>query len=359
MNKGEAMSKIDATAVMPSPVWKSILRTKEFFDRIGWGVVSTVLVVLIVALFSPQRAFESVRATAGDLLFLSPYLGLAFAFSGFVKAASIDVLVTQVFRGRPFVMILAATAFGTLTPFCSCTVVPLIAVLLQSGTPLSAVMAFWISSPIISPDLFLYTAGILGIDVAVARFLAAAFMGVTAGLLTMLVEKLGGFKSPLRNSMVSRTLKAGEALSPHWRFWQEKERVAIFFAQTKSAAIKILPWIVLAFIIEHLMTAYVPTELVASWVGSNNAWAIPMAVLVSMPTYANPVAAVPLVKGLLALGMTKSAALAYLVAGSVTTIPAMLAVFPLVRTRIFLWHIGVGVAMSLVASFVFKFYLGE
>lgn len=344
---------------VPSPTERLISAVKSFGDRIGWGVVSTVLAVLIVAMFSPSVAYESVRLTAKELLFLSPYLMTAFAFAGFVKAASIDVLVTQVFRGRPIVMIFAATAFGTLTPFCSCTVVPLITVLLQSGTPLSAVMAFWISSPIISPDLFLYTAGILGVDVAVARFLAAAFMGISAGLITMLVESMGGFKSPLRNSIGSRILKAGEALSPRWRFWQEKQRVAIFFAEAKSAGIKIFPWIVLAFILEHVMTSYVPTALVASWVGSNNVWAIPMAILVSMPTYANPVAAVPLVNGLVALGMTKSAALAYLVAGSVTTIPAMLAVFPLVRTRIFLWHIGIGVIMSLLAAYVFKFYLGE
>jgi len=349
----------EASIDMPSPLGKLLANAKSWADRIGWGVVTTVVVVLAVALVSPHLAYDSVRATARDLAFLSPYLALAFAFSGFVKAASIDVLVTQVFRGRPIVMVFAATAFGTLTPFCSCTVVPLIVVLLQSGTPLSAVMAFWISSPIISPDLFLYTAGILGVDIAVARFLAAAFMGIAAGLLTMLVESMGGFKSPLRKSMLTRSLKAGEALSPHWKFWQEKERVAIFFAQSKSAAVKILPWIVLAFVMEHLMTAFVPATLVATWVGTGNAWAIPMAMLVSMPTYANPAAAVPLVHGLVELGMTKSAALAYLVAGSVTTIPAILAVFPLVRTRIFLWHIGVGLLTGSVAAYVFKFYLGE
>src|SRR5205085_2509214 len=119
------------------------------------------------------------------------------------------------------VMIFAATALGTLTPFCSCTVVALIAVLLQSGTPLSAVMAFWMASPVVSPDLFLYTAGILGVDIAIARYLAAIFMGVSSGLITLLIESMGGFKSPLRKSMLSRAVQMGEALSPRWKFWQE------------------------------------------------------------------------------------------------------------------------------------------
>ena len=353
------MNEMDVSIAYTSTTSKLLAALRSFCHRIGWGVISTLAAVLLVALVSPRAALDGLRATGSDMLFLAPYLAAAFLLAGYMKAASVDVLVTKAFQGRPIVMIFAATALGTMTPFCSCTVVALIAVLLQSGTPLSAVMAFWIASPVISPDLFLYTAGILGIDVALARFLAAVFMALSSGLITLLIESMGGFKSPLRKSMAARAMPAGAALSPHWRFWQEQPRIAIFFAETRAAAVKIFPWMVLAIFLESLMTAYIPAEMVASWVGRSNAFAIPMAILVSIPTYANPIAGVPIVNGMVALGMTKSAALAYLVAGSVTTIPAMLAVLPLVRTRIFLWHIGVGLVTGSIAAYVFKFYLGE
>jgi uncharacterized protein len=327
--------------------------------RIGWGSFLVIIAVVIVFSVSPTVGSEAIRTTLKDLLLLSPYFIAAFAMAGYAKASSIDALVTQAFRGRPIVMIFAATALGAFTPFCSCTVVALIAVLLQSGTPLSAVMAFWVVSPVISPDLFLYTAGMLGTDIAVARLLAALFMGVCAGMLTLLIEKAGGFKSPLRKSMGTRVLAPGDALTPRWKFWQEKERVAIFFKETKATARKILPWMILAIFLEMLITIVVPARVVAEWVGSSNAFAIPMAILVSIPTYANPIAGVPIAKGMMALGMSKSAALAYLVAGSVTTIPAMLAVFPLVRMRVFVWHIAIGLATGSVAAYVFKFVLGE
>lgn len=352
MNKTEATVDIESLA-KPLPLLGALPRL------VGWGNILTALAVIGVFSISPAVGGAAMRATAKDLLLLSPYFVAAFAMAGYAKASSIDTLITQVFRGRPIAMIFAATGLGAFTPFCSCTVVALIAVLLQSGTPLSAVMAFWVVSPVISPDLFLYTAGMLGTDIAVGRLLAAIFMGVCAGLLTLLIESAGGFTSPLRKSMGIRVLLPGEALSPRWRFWQEKERIAIFFNETKATARKILPWMILAIFLETLITILVPAKVVAEWVGSSNAFAIPMAILVSIPTYANPIAGVPIAKGMMSLGMSKSAALAYLVAGSVTTIPAMLAVFPLVRLRVFVWHIAIGLVTGSMAAYVFKFVLGE
>ena len=353
------MNKNETSIELASPLWKTLSFITAVPRILGWAMFLTTLIAVAVLAISPAVGQEAIRRAATDLVLLSPYFALAFAVAAFAKAASIDVLVTQVFRGRPIAMIFAATALGAFTPLCSCTVVALIAVLLRSGTPLSAVMAFWVSAPIISPDLFLYTAGMLGVDVAIARLLAALFMGVCAGVLTLLVESMGGFKSPLRDSTAIKALASGEILRPHWKFWQEKSRITVFFDEMRATAKTILPWMVLAIFVESLITIFVPPKLVAEWVGSSSAFAIPTAILISIPTYANPIAGVPIVKGMMALGMSKSAALAYLVVGSVTTIPAMFAVLPLVRLRVFIWHIVIGVAAGATAAYAFKFFLGE
>jgi len=352
------MERMDASASLQSPGQKLLTAARLFVLRIGWGVVSIVAAVLIVGVVSPARALEAMGATVHDTLFLSPYLAGAFALGGYLKAANVDVLITRVFRGRPIGMIFAATAFASFTPFCSCSVIALIAVLLEAGTPLFAVMAFWVASPVVSPDLFLYTAGLLGIDLAVARVASALFMGLSAGFATLLLEKMGAFRSPMRKSRFEHPLEAGVALSPTWRIWKEPARMSVFFKEFKAGAAKILPWMVLAFFLENLMTLVVPTAWIASAVGDSSAWAIPLAALVSLPTYANPIAAVPVVKGLVALGMTKSAALAYITAGSVTTIPALMGVLPLVRMPVFLWHVFIGLATALIAAYTYQFYLG-
>ena len=70
------------------------------------------------------------------------------------------------FTGNSMSMIIAAAAFGALSPFCSCGVIPLIAALLTMGVPLAAVMAFWLASPVIDPSMFALTSGVLGSDFA-------------------------------------------------------------------------------------------------------------------------------------------------------------------------------------------------
>jgi uncharacterized protein len=351
---------VDVSALIPSAGWRSVGISMASLRRhggTGYAIASIPVILVVVGISSVQQAVKTVIDVAGDLLFLSPYLIAAFALGGYLKAASVDVLITRVFRGRRVLMILAATAVGALTPLCSCSVVALVAVLLKSGTPLSAVMSFWIASPIISPDLYIYTAGVLGLELATARLLTALFMGVTCGLVTLLIESMGGFRAPMREALSTRSVPQGQALMPKWRFWQERERIVVFTQEFRSAAAKILPWMALAFTLESLMTAYVPTNFVTAWVGGSSTWAIPLSLIVSVPTYVNPVAAVPLIAGLLGLGMTKPAALAFLAAGSVTTIPAMMAVLPLVRLPVFLWHIAIGMSTAGVAAYLYQIYL--
>jgi uncharacterized protein len=86
-------------------------------------------------------------------------------------------------------------------------------------------------------------------------------------------------------------------------------------------------------------------------------WAIPLATVLGSPAYVNGVAAVPLVEGLMKMGMSGGAALGFLLAGSVTSIPAMAAVLPLVNKRVFGWYVLIGFLTSLIAAFTFSFYL--
>jgi uncharacterized membrane protein YraQ (UPF0718 family) len=329
----------------------------NFIGRIGWGLVISALLLLVVWLISPQLGLRTLTEAGHSLLTLSPYFIASFVLAGYAKAASMDLLVTRAFRGNVTLMILLSTGVAVLTPLCSCSVVALIAVLLRAGVPLSAVMAFWMASPVISPDLYIFTWGVLGVEIATARFLSAVFMALVGGYLTLLLENWGLFKSPLRSGFEVRQVPLGDAVDPVWRFWREPERREVFVKEFLLAARFILPWMVLAFLLESLISSQIPAEVVANWIGQGNAWAIPTAVLVSIPTYINGVSAVPVVGGLMALGMTKPAALAYIVVGSITTVPAIMAVLPLVKLRVFFWHLFLGLGLGIVASYVYQAYL--
>jgi uncharacterized protein len=321
------------------------------------AILGSILVLLaLLALDSPQ-ALASLRFTAETLLLLSPYLLGAFVLGAYLRASSVDLLVTSVFRGRTATVIVAASLFGALSPLCSCAVVPLIAVLLRTGMPLSGVLAFWIASPIISPGMYVLTGAVLGYEFASAKLLAAIAMGLSAGFATLAAERAGMFLNPLRDGSPVRRLPPGEPVSPAWRFWHDPQRRQTFRDEFINVATFLLKWMVLAFLLESVLIRYVPAQMIGEWVGTANAWAIPLATVFGAPAYLNGVAAVPLIGGLLSMGMTPGAAMGFLLAGSVTSVPAMAAVAALVRNGVFAWYVALGFASSLIAAFSFQLYL--
>ena len=98
------------------------------------------------------------------------------------------------------------------------------------------------------------------------------------------------------------------------------------------------------------MVAYVPDRLVASWLRTDNSMALPLAVMAGVTAYLNGYAAIPLVLSLIDLGMPASTGLAFMLAGSVTSIPAAIAIFSLVKTRLFAYCLAVGWAGAFLAG---------
>ena len=110
-------------------------------------------------------------------------------------------------------MIVLAALVGGLAPFCSCEVIPFIAALLALGTPVSAVMAFWLSSPLIDPAAFLITAGALGWPFAIGKTAAAVGVGLMGGFAMQAAVRAGFFANPGEAPRIGRLLRRRRRLS--------------------------------------------------------------------------------------------------------------------------------------------------
>jgi len=117
-------------------------------------------------------------------------------------------------------------------------------------------------------------------------------------------------------------------------------------------------WMFFAFFLESLMIAYVPAEWIAKAVGNGNSFAIPLASVVGIPAYMNGYAAIPLISGLMEMGMTSGAAMAFITSGAVSSIPAALAVYALVRKPIFAMYLVLGLTGSMLAGYIFQVIVG-
>ena len=141
-----------------------------------------------------------------------------------------------------------------------------------------------------------------------------------------------------------------KAEPPVWRFWRLADRRATFRESALGNFVFLGRWLMFAFMLESLMLAYVPDTLVATWLGTGNDWALPLAVAVGVPAYLNGYAAIPLVSGMIELGMSPATGMAFMLAGSVTSIPAAIAIWSLARMRLFALYLAVGGSGALMAA---------
>ena len=183
----------------------------------AWVVI--FLIVLAVGVIDPGNFVPVMDKAAGALLSTLPYVILAILMIAFLKASGGEIIIAEAFKGREMRMILFAALLGGLAPFCSCEVIPFVAGLLALGTPLSAVMAFWLSSPLMDPSALLITAGALGWTFAVFKVFAAVGLGLVGGFLIMAFTRAGGFRQSPARAESLQAAAARQKLRPVTRWY--------------------------------------------------------------------------------------------------------------------------------------------
>lgn len=344
------------TSLARRPLAADLFHRFTRLDRV-WLVVVGILVALVV--FAPSQALDSVWFTAGNLVHIAPYLLVSVGFAALAAATGADGLIGRAFAGSPLVMVLMAALAGALSPFCSCGVIPLIAALLAMGVPLSAVMAFWLASPVMDPSMFLLTSGVLGMDFALAKTLAAVGLGLFGGFAVHALARGGRLDDPLREGVGNGGCGGSRVRAPKpvvWRFWSDPQRRQAFWRESAKSGLFLARWLTLAFLLESLMLAWLPADLIARTLGGDGVTPILTATLVGVPAYLNGYAALPLVGGLIGQGMAPGAGLAFLVAGGVTSLPAALAVWALVRPPVFALYLALALTGSFAAGLLFQLW---
>jgi uncharacterized membrane protein YraQ (UPF0718 family) len=334
-------------------------------DRV-WLAIAAVFLILLA--FQPDQALASAGFALDAFTWILPFLLASVLLAAWLKAAGADKVIGATVSRSPVRAILVFAAAGALSPFCSCGVVPLIAALLAAGVPLPAVMAFWVASPLMDPEMFVLMWAMLGLEFTLAKTLAAFGLGLGAGLATLAVQRAGLFANPLRPVLTGggcgTSSDCGAATScgtdtpasqaMRWAFWRDQDRRAVFTTEARDIGLFLAKWLLLAFTLESLMVRWLPPEMIVSYLGGENVYAIPLAVAIGVPAYLNGFAAVPLMGELMSMGMAPGAALAFLVAGGVTSLPAAMAVFALVRAPLFGWYLLISLIGSLAIGYAYQ-----
>ncbi|CAM9867698.1 unnamed protein product [Ectocarpus fasciculatus] len=330
-----------------------------FVRRIDRVWLALLLLFAGLAMAVPGQAVDSLAFMLDAFFWLLPFLLLSVALAAWLKAAGADSLIAGVASRSATTAIVIASLAGAVSPFCSCGVVPLMAALLLARVPLAPVLAFCVASPLMDPEQFILMAATLGLPFTLTKTVAAMGLGLAAGFATHGLQRAGFFADPLKAAIGcggcgSPALPEG---SLRWAFWDEAPRRATFVAEARSTTLFLSKWLLLAFALESLMVAWIPASLVASTLGGDGWQAIPLAVVVGVPAYLNGFAAIPLIGELMAMGMAPGAAFTFLIAGGVTSLPAAMAVYAVVRRAVFFWYLAVALAGSLLVGVAVQTFL--
>lgn len=229
------------------------------------------------------------------------------------------------------------------------------------GAPRAPVMVYLMSEPLFSPGEFLLTGGIVGWDIAIAKLIATAVLAVAGGLL---VQWTTARKGPIAVGAAGQIPTTSSIGCTHQHLATRPAMSAEGAAAIAGRAAGIVRRtllatakpVLLAIVAQAVILRYLPTSWVSMTLGANPALAVPMAAAIGIPVYVNAAGVAPLVRGLLDLGMDRGAALAFLIAGPITTVPAILAVSSMLGRRFIAVQIAVGFVGALVFGYAFRWF---
>jgi len=231
--------------------------------------------------------------------------------------------------------IVLATLLGLVSPLGSYAVIPIFAAMISTGVPIAPVMSFLVSSPLINPFIFITTWGVLGPSLAIAILSSAFALGVLSGLIFHYLNKKNFFAELVsnnpgksdnnrQNDLISKLTQ--KSSGNKWL-----DALKLMYKMVKYPG----KYFLIAILIAAVVDTYIPQSAVVMTLGASR-FAVLLAAAMSIPFYVCGGGAIPLIYGLMNMGMGKGAALAFFIAGPATRISPMVTVALLVKKKAFL-----------------------
>jgi len=247
-----------------------------------------------------------------------------------------------------------ASIFGAITPFCSCSSVPLFIGFVHGGIPLGVTFSFLITSPLVNEVAIAMFLGLFGIKVTLIYALSGILLGTFGGWL------LGKFHlEPLLTDWVKNILANAEKSSAEYE--EEKRTFRQRFPEiTKSAwdIVKgVLLYIIIGVGIGAAMHGYVPENFFAKYLGSGAWWTVPLAVLAAIPMYANAAGIVPVIQVFVAKGIPLGTAIAFMMATVGLSIPEATLLKKVMTLKLIGIFFGVVTICIVISGYLFNLIL--
>ena len=241
-----------------------------------------------------------------------------------------------------------AALLGIVTPFCSCSAVPLFIGFLSAGVPLGVTFSFLISAPMVNEVALALLLGLFGWKVAALYLGLGLLVAIVAGLV------IGRLRMERHLEDWVRAIHLGEAAAPHGtvRTWAERFEAGV--RHLREIVGRVWPYVLAGIGLGAGIHGYVPEDFLASFMGANVWWAVPAAVLLGVPMYATAAGIIPVVEALIGKGAAPGTTLAFMMSVIALSAPEILILRKVLRWPLIATFVGVVAFGVLVVGYVFN-----
>jgi uncharacterized membrane protein YraQ (UPF0718 family) len=241
----------------------------------------------------------------------------------------------------------AAAGLGVLTPFCSCSAVPLFIGFVSAGVPLGVTFSFLIAAPMINEVALGLLFALVGWKVALTYLAFGLAVGIVGGFVIGRL-KLEGWLEPW-----VREIRAGTIELPDEEI-TIVDRIKAGIEAVKDIVGRVWMWIIAGIAMGALIHGYVPAELMVKIMGADAWWSVPAAVLIGIPMYTNAAGVIPIVEALLGKGAALGTTLAFMMSVIALSLPEMIILRKVLSMKLIVVFVGVVGAGILAVGFLFN-----
>lgn len=256
-------------------------------------------------------------------------------------------------RQPKFLAHLFASIFGAITPFCSCSSIPIFIGFIEAGVPFGVAMSFIITSPMINEIAILVLAGVIGWKVTLLYVTTGILVGTFGG---MLMGKFGWVKY-LQDYLTQKQASCCCSCATTTNVITLKERVIESISYSKDLMKRIWLFVLLGVGVGAFLHGYVPQEFFIAYMGSDNLLAVPLSVLLGIPLYADATTIIPIAQVLISKGAAVGTVLVFMMATVALSLPEMIIISRVMKKELIIRFVIFMFITFMLVGYFYNFIL--
>jgi len=238
-----------------------------------------------------------------------------------------------------------AALLGIVTPFCSCSAVPLFIGFVEAGVPLGVTFSFLISSPMVNEIALIMLWGLFGWKIALIYTGTGVVLAIVSGIV------IGKLKMEKYVQDYVWQIKAGDGVIMQTSF---REKLVFARDYTKDLLKRIWPYVIIGIALGGIVHGYIPTDFVVKYAGRDNPFAVLVAVLIGIPLYSNAAGMIPVVQALVGKGMAMGTVLAFMMSVTAISFPEAVILKNVLKMRLIYTFFGIVTVGIIIVGYLFN-----